>query len=234
MQGENERQWKKKKSEQETRKVQSGSFTLWSCKTTAEKCTKKVCCTCKVAFLLIRPIVVFPPFSGIPLPLIITRFYILFEQTINIIETLAFSPGSIYILWNVFVYETIKSNLLRTMILVGRVLSVVLEKKNNNNNNNNRLRQILLTTCRSSDLLFSCRTTSSTCNLPQKSLTFGGPHEWRKGDITRDDSQRWFLVQHSIAMLEGYCNHLNQCRNNVATPCCAKNHCCESSRATSP
>ena len=43
----------------------SGSFTLQSCKTTAKKCTKKVCCTCKVAFLLIRPIVVFSPFSGV-------------------------------------------------------------------------------------------------------------------------------------------------------------------------
>ena len=43
----------------------SGSFTLWLCKTTAKKCTRKVCCTCKVAFLLIRPIVVFSPFSGV-------------------------------------------------------------------------------------------------------------------------------------------------------------------------
>ena len=34
------------------------SFTLKSSKTTAKKCTKKVCCTCKFAFLLIRPIVV--------------------------------------------------------------------------------------------------------------------------------------------------------------------------------
>ena len=31
----------------------SGSFMLQSCETTAKKCTKKVCCTCKVAFLLI-------------------------------------------------------------------------------------------------------------------------------------------------------------------------------------
>ena len=30
-----------------------------TCKTTANKYTKKVCCTCKVAFLLIRHIVVF-------------------------------------------------------------------------------------------------------------------------------------------------------------------------------
>ena len=33
-----------------------GSFTFWPCKTTAKKCTKKVCCTCKVVFLLNRPI----------------------------------------------------------------------------------------------------------------------------------------------------------------------------------
>ena len=46
----------------------SGSFSLWSCKTSAKKCTKKVCCTCKVAFLLIRHIVVFSPFS-LPSPL---------------------------------------------------------------------------------------------------------------------------------------------------------------------
>ena len=55
--GENERQWKK--SEQEhvrhflhktCNQEVSGSFTLQSCKTTAKKCTKKVCCTCKVFF----------------------------------------------------------------------------------------------------------------------------------------------------------------------------------------
>ena len=39
---------------------------------TAKKCTKKVCCKCKVVvFLLIRPIVVFSPFS-LPSPLSIT------------------------------------------------------------------------------------------------------------------------------------------------------------------
>ena len=53
---------------------------------------QKVCCTCKVAFLLIRHIVVFSPFS-LPSPLSISRFYILFEQTINLIERFAFSPG---------------------------------------------------------------------------------------------------------------------------------------------
>ena len=54
---------------------------------------KKVCCTCKVAFLLIRPIVVFHRSPALPSPLNITRFYILFEQTLNIIESFAFSPG---------------------------------------------------------------------------------------------------------------------------------------------
>ena len=65
---------------------------------------KKVCCTCKVAFLLIRPIVVFHRSPALPSPLSITRFYILFEQTINIIESFAFSlallSGQIYILFS--------------------------------------------------------------------------------------------------------------------------------------
>ena len=37
-----------------------------------------------------------------------------------------------------------------------------------------------------------------------------------KGDVTR------FLAQHSVAMLGQCCNHSKQCRNNVATLCCAK------------
>ena len=47
-------------------------------------------------------------------------------------------------------------------------------------------------------------------------------------DVTRDNSQRRFLAQHSVAMLEQCCNHSKQCRNNVATLCCAKNRRCES------
>ena len=54
------------------------------------------------------------------------------------------------------------------------------------------------------------------------------------GDVTQDDSQRRFLAQHCVAMLEQCCNHLKQCRNNVATLCCAKNRRCESCRVTSP
>ena len=55
-----------------------------------------------------------------------------------------------------------------------------------------------------------------------------------KGHVTRDDLQRRFLAQHSVAMLEQCCNHSKQCRNNVARLCCAKNRRCESSRVTSP
>ena len=51
-----------------------------------------------------------------------------------------------------------------------------------------------------------------------------------KGDVTRNDSQRRFLAQHIVAMLEKCCNYSKQCCNNVATPCCAKNRRCESSR----
>ena len=43
-----------------------------------------------------------------------------------------------------------------------------------------------------------------------------------------------FYAQHSAAMLEQCCNYSKQCRNNVATLCCAKNRRCESSRVTSP
>ena len=41
-----------------------------------------------------------------------------------------------------------------------------------------------------------------------------------KGDGTRDDSQRRFLAQYSVAMLEQCCKHSKQCRNSVAMLCC--------------
>ena len=44
-------------------------------------------------FLLIRPIAVFHRSPALPSPLSITEFYILFEQTINIIESFPFSRG---------------------------------------------------------------------------------------------------------------------------------------------
>ena len=55
-----------------------------------------------------------------------------------------------------------------------------------------------------------------------------------KGDVTRDDSQRRFLAQHSVAMLEQCYNHSKHDRNNVATLCYTKNRRCESSRVTPP
>ena len=53
-----------------------------------------------------------------------------------------------------------------------------------------------------------------------------------KGDVTRDDSQRRFLAQHIVAMLEQCCNYSKPCCNNVVTLCCPKNRRCES--ITSP
>ena len=52
-------------------------------------------------FLLIRPIVVFHRSPALPFPLSISRFYILFEHTINVFESFAFSPlaKSIYYLF---------------------------------------------------------------------------------------------------------------------------------------
>ena len=55
-----------------------------------------------------------------------------------------------------------------------------------------------------------------------------------KRGVTQDDSQRRFLAQQRVAMLEQCCNHSKQCRNNVATLCCVKNRRCESSRVTLP
>ena len=53
-------------------------------------------------------------------------------------------------------------------------------------------------------------------------------------DVTRDDSQRRYLAQHSVAMVEQCWKHSKQCRNNVVTLRCAKKRRCESSRVTSP
>ena len=55
-----------------------------------------------------------------------------------------------------------------------------------------------------------------------------------QGDVTPNDSERRFLAQQSVAILEQCCNHSKQCRNNVATLRCTKNRRCESLRVTSP
>ena len=54
-----------------------------------------------------------------------------------------------------------------------------------------------------------------------------------KGDVTRDDSQRRLLAQHSVAMLKQCCNHSKQYHNIVVTMYCANNCRCELSRVTS-
>ena len=54
---------------------------------------KKIVLHVQSSFLLIRPIVLFHRSPPLPSPLSITRFYVLFEQTFNIIENFAFSSG---------------------------------------------------------------------------------------------------------------------------------------------
>ena len=57
---------------------------------------KKCAAPAKFFFWLIRPIrpiAVFHRSPALPSPLSITRFYILFEQSLNNIESFAFSPG---------------------------------------------------------------------------------------------------------------------------------------------
>ena len=53
----------------------------------------KKCAARTKLLLLIRPLVVFHSSPALPSPLSITRFYLLFKQTVNIIESFAFSPG---------------------------------------------------------------------------------------------------------------------------------------------
>ena len=48
-----------------------------------------------------------------------------------------------------------------------------------------------------------------------------------EGDVTRDDSQRRFLAQHSVAILLQLCFEWLHC-SSIATLCCAKNPRCES------
>ena len=65
--------------------------------------------------------------------------------------------------------------------------------------------------------------------LAKRRLTFQ-----TKGDVTRGDSQRRFLAQHSIAALLRHCFEWLQHCSNIARLCCAKNRLCDSSCVTSP
>ena len=64
--------------------------------------------------------------------------------------------------------------------------------------------------------------------------TFSGAKTHSKDDVTRDDSQRRFLAQHSVATLLRRCFEWLQLCFSIATLCSAKNSSCESSRLTSP
>ena len=102
-QSKNERQWKK---------VNGNTYDISSLKRVTKKflevsrCSRakqrernvpEKCAARARLLLLIRPIVVFYRFPALnafaAYSISITRFYILFEQAINIIESFAFSPG---------------------------------------------------------------------------------------------------------------------------------------------
>ena len=67
---------------------------------------------------------------------------------------------------------------------------------------------LIVETLRLIRLLYTHTHTNEQLRLPQEK-------EWRPvwGDVTRDDSQRPFLVEHSAAMLQQCCNHSKQCCN---------------------
>ena len=64
-----------------------------SCAKQRQRNVQKIVLHVQSSFLLIRPIVLFHRSPPLPSPLSITRFYVLFEQTFNIIENFAFSSG---------------------------------------------------------------------------------------------------------------------------------------------
>ena len=72
--------------------------------------------------------------------------------------------------------------------------------------------------CESSSL------TSDTCNEQQTEAA----------TLLKTVKTGMISAQHCVAILEQCCNHSKQCRNNVATLCCAKSCRCESSRVTLP
>ena len=65
-------------------------------------CTRCAARAMLLNLLLIKPIVVFSPFSLRSPLLSSTQFYILFQQTINIIESFAFSTG-----WILYISENV-------------------------------------------------------------------------------------------------------------------------------
>ena len=97
-------QCKGKMSGSEKKKVNENAYDISSIKkflevlhcSHAKQQQRKIqnkCAACaKLFFSLIRPLVIFHRSLALPSPLSITQFYILFERTVNIIESFAFSP----------------------------------------------------------------------------------------------------------------------------------------------
>ena len=79
--------------------------------------------------------------------------------------------------------------------------------------------------------------TSYIWDLVSVTTTFSSAKIHSKDDFTRDDSQRRFLAQHSVATLLRRCfewlQHQQVAISNIATLCSVKNSICESSRVTS-
>ena len=80
--------------------------------------------------------------------------------------------------------------------------------------------------------------TSYIWDLVSVTTTFSSAKIHSKDDFTRDDSQRRFLAQHSVATLLRRCfewlQHQQVAISSIATLCSVKNSICESSRVTSP
>ena len=83
----------KEKMSGSEKKVNENTYDISSIKRATKFLDVSRCSRAKLLFWLIRLIFVFHHSPALPSLLNITRFYILFEQTINIIESFAFSPG---------------------------------------------------------------------------------------------------------------------------------------------
>ena len=79
-----------------------------------------------------------------------------------------------------------------------------------------------------------CETShSGPCLVPKSFLRFSAVVSAQEGDVTRDDSQRRFVAQHSVPTLLRHCFEWLQHCSSIATLSCAENRRCESSRVTS-
>ena len=73
----------------------------------------------------------------------------------------------------------------------------------------------------------------SCANKQRENSSWEGVVTETWADVSRDNSQRRFLAQYIVTTLFWYCFEWLQHCFNIATMCCAKNRCCESSRLTS-